>query len=75
MAQKTLNAFVVISGRVDNTFGQIGTALINMGQTIDQISSKLINFGKESIEVYRDYQDSMLDAQVALSTIYGRGSQ
>ena len=75
MAQKTLEAFVVISGRVDNTFGQIGTALINMGQTIDQISSKLINFGKESVEVYRDYQDSMLDAQVALSTTYGRGSQ
>lgn len=75
MAQKTLQAFVVLSGRVDNTFGQIGTTLINLGQTIDQISSKLINFGKESIEVYRDYQDSMLDAEVALSTIYGRGSR
>lgn len=75
MAQKTLNAFVVISGRVDNSFGQIGTALVNMGQTVDQISQKLINFGKESIEVYRGYQDSMLDAQVALSTTYGRGSR
>lgn len=75
MAQKTLDAFVVISGRVDNTFGQIGTALINMGQTVDQISQKLINFGKESVEVYRGYQDSMLDAQVALSTTYGRGSR
>lgn len=75
MAQKTLNAFVVLSGRVDNTFGQIGTTLISMGQTIDQISSKLINFGKESIEVYRGYQDSMLDAEVALSTTYGRGSR
>ena len=75
MEQKTLNAFVVLSGRVDNTFGQIGTTLISMGQTIDQISSKLINFGKESIEVYRGYQDSMLDAEVALSTTYGRGSR
>ena len=75
MAQKTLNAFVVIGGRVDNTFGQIGTALVSMGATIDEISTKLINFGKESIEVYRSYQDSMLDAQVALSTTYGRGSR
>ena len=75
MAQKTLNAFVVIGGRVDNTFGRIGTALVSMGSTIDEVSQKLINFGKESVEVYRDYQDSMLDAQVALSTTYGRGSQ
>lgn len=75
MAQKTLNAFVVIGGRVDNSFGQIGTALISMGQTVDEISQKLINFGKESVEVYRDYQDSMLDAQVALSTTYGRGTR
>ncbi len=75
MAQKTLNAFVVIGGRVDNTFGQIGTALINVGSTIDEVSQKLINFGKESVEVYRNYQDSMLDAEVALSTTYGRGSR
>lgn len=75
MAQKTLNAFVVIGGRVDNSFGQIGTALISMGQTIDQISQKLINFGKESVDVFRGYQDSMLDAQVALSTTYGRGTR
>lgn len=75
MAQKTLNAFVVIGGRVDNTFGQIGTALVAMGQTVDEVSQKLINFGKESVEVYRNYEDSMLDAQVALSTTYGRGTR
>lgn len=56
MAQKTLNAFVVIGGKVDNSFGQIGTALIAMGQTVDEISTKLINFGKKSIEVYKDYE-------------------
>ena len=75
MAQKTLNAYVVLSGRVDNTFGQIGTALINMGSTIDQISHKLIDFGKESIEVYQSYEYSMRDAQVALSTTYGRNTK
>lgn len=75
MAQKTLNATIVLGGRVDNTFGQIGTALTNVGATVDQLSQKLINFGRESIEVYRGYQDSMLDAQVALSTTYGRGTK
>lgn len=75
MAQKTLNAFVVIGGRVDNSFGQIGTALINLGSTVDEISSKLINFGKESVEVYRNYQDSMLEAEGALATTYGKGTR
>lgn len=75
MGQKTLQAVVVIGGRVDNTFGQIGTALVSMGSAIDEISQKLINFGKESVKVYREYQDSMLDAEVALSTTYGRGTQ
>ena len=75
MAQATLNAAVVLGGRVDNSFTQIGDALLNMSMTVDQISQNLINFGKDSINVYRGYQDSMLDAQVALSTTYGRGTR
>ncbi len=75
MAQATLNAAVVLGGRVDNSFTQVGDALLNMSMTVDQISQKLINFGKDSINVYRGYQDSMLDAEVALSTTYGRGTR
>ena len=75
MAQKTLNAFVVIGGRVDNSFGQIGTALINLGSTVDEISSKLINFGKESLEVYKDYDENMREAEGALATKYGQGTR
>ncbi len=75
MAEKQLNAAVVLMGRVDNSVGKIGQALTNIGSYIDQASQKLINFGKESVNVYRDYQDSMLDAEVALSTTYGRGTK
>lgn len=75
MAQRTLNAFVVIGGRVDNSFGQIGTALINLGSTVDEISSKLLNFGKESLNVYKDFELSMADAEIALATKYGQGTQ
>lgn len=74
MAQKTLNMGVVLFGRVDNTFGQIGQSLVQLGAQVDQISQKLIDFGKESIQVYRDYEDSMLDAEGALATVYGRDS-
>lgn len=75
MAQKTMNATIVVGGRVDNSFGRIGTVLANVGAQVDEVSRKLINFGKESLETYRGYEDSMLDAQVALSTSYGRGTQ
>ena len=59
MAQKTLNAFVVIGGRVDNSFGELGTALINMGGTVDEVSQKLIDMGKKSLNVYKDYEFNM----------------
>lgn len=67
MAQKTLNAFVVLSGQVDNTFGQIGTELINLGNTVDQVSQKLLNFGKESLNVYKDYEYNITE----LETVWG----
>lgn len=75
MAQKTIQMGVVLFGRVDNTFGRIGQELIQLGTQVDQISQKLIDFGKDSIEVYRNYEDSMLDAQGALATTYGRDSE
>ena len=54
MAQKQLNAVVVIGGRTDSSFSQIGDALISMGNAVDGVSQKLIDFGKESLEVYSD---------------------
>ena len=75
MAEKTLNAYVVLGGKIDNSFSQLGQGLINLGGHIDGISQKLINFGKESVQTYRSYEDSMLEAQVALSTSYGRGTK
>lgn len=74
MAQKTIRMGVVLFGRVDNTFGRIGNELVQLGAQVDQISQKLIDFGKESVEVYRNYEDSMLDAEGALATLYGRGT-
>ena len=75
MAQKTLQAMVVIGGKVDNTFGKIGDALVSMGGIIDGVSRKLIDFGKESIGVYQDYEYSMLDVEGSLSRIYVQDSQ
>lgn len=71
MAQKTLNAFVVIGGHVDNTFNRIGTELVNLGSTVDEISEKLINFGKESLDVYKSYDFNMAE----LETVWGKSEK
>ncbi len=63
MAQQTLHTVVSIGGHVDNTFGQIGDALINLGSQANLISQKIIGFGKESVQTYIDYDDLMRQVQ------------
>lgn len=67
---KQLRADIVIGGKTDNSFTQLGDALEKMGGQINGISRQLIDFGKESTSTYIDYEDAMLDAQVALRTQY-----
>lgn len=63
MGQQTLQTVVTISGQVDNTFGQIGGALIGLGSQIDMVSQKVIDFGKESVERYIAYDDLMREVK------------
>lgn len=63
MGQQILQTVITLSGRVDNSFGNIGAALLNVGSHIDALSQKLINFGKESIEEYVQYDDVMREVQ------------
>lgn len=74
MAQ-SLQTFITINAKVGNGFGQVGATLTELGSMINGISQELINFGKDSVKVYRDYEKSMTDAEVALSTTYGRGTK
>lgn len=74
MAQ-SLQTFITINAKVGNGFGQVGATLTELGSIVNGISQELINFGKDSVKVYRDYEKSMTDAEVALSTTYGRGTK
>jgi len=58
-----LQTVITLSGNVDNSFGEIGTSLINLGSQIDRISSKLIGFGNDSLQVYAEYDDVMRETQ------------
>ena len=75
MASQNLQTNIVINARTGNGFSQVGNTLTELGSMINGVSQQLINFGKESVTVYRNYEKSMADAEVALSTTYGRGTR
>lgn len=63
MAQKTIKTVIAISGHVDNKFGEVADALMNVGSRIDALSQKVIDFGKKSTQVYASYDDVMREVQ------------
>ena len=73
MAQ-VLETIIAINAQVGNGFSAVGTQLTQLGSLVNGTSQMLLDFGKESVEVYKDYEKSMADAEVALSTIYGRNT-
>ena len=65
----------IVINAVTKGFAGIGATLQELGSMVNGVSQELINFGKESVTVYRNYEKSMADAEVALSTKYGRGTR
>lgn len=72
---QTLQTLILINAKTGNGFSKVGATLTELGAMVDGLSQNLINFGKESVGVYRDYEKSMKDAEVALSTTYGRNTK
>lgn len=72
---KTLKADIIIGGKVDKSLYGMGAAIENIGSMVNQVSEKLIDFGKESTKAYVSYEDAMLDAEVALRTQYESASE
>ena len=75
MASQTIETIIAINARVGKGFAQVGATLTELGSMVNGVSQQLINFGKDSVKVYREYEKSMADAEVALSTVYGRGTR
>ena len=74
MAQ-TLETIIAINATVGNGFAEAGNTLSVLGAQIDGMSQKLIDFGKDSVKTYEDYEKNMAAARVALSTIYGQDTK
>lgn len=75
MASQTLQTIIAINAKVGNGFSEVGATLTELGSLVNGMSQQLIDFGKESVDVYRDYEKSMKDAEVALSTTYGQNTK
>ena len=73
MAQ-TLETIIAINAR-SNGFSDVGNTLTQLGVQIDQLSEKLINFGRDSLDTYEDYEKNMAEARGALATRYGRDTK
>lgn len=75
MGSQTLETYIAINARIGNGFSEVGATLTELGSIVDGMSQKLLNFGKESLEVYKDYEKSMSEAEIALSTSYGQNTK
>ena len=75
MAGQTLTTTILINARAGNGFSEVGNTLMELGSMVNGVSQQLIEFGKDSVNVYRDYDKSMHEAEVALATIYGRDTR
>ena len=85
MAQREVKAGIVLGGRVDGSVNVIGAKLdelagkadllgekwLRQGARIDQVGRQIINLGKESVSVYRNYEDGILETRSVLQGVYG----
>lgn len=67
---RTMRTDIVVGGKADSSFYRLGNELLRVGNMVNGISSKLISFGRESVETYTSFEDYMLDTKVALRTQY-----
>lgn len=66
MAQR-LETIIAINARAGDGFADVGNTLTQLGAQVDQISEKLISFGRDSLKTYEKYEVSMSEAKAALA--------
>lgn len=59
MAQKQLDAKVVLGGQTTAGFNALATKVEHLGQVVGQVSDKIIDVGDESVQVFKDYELNM----------------
>ncbi len=70
MAQTELSAKIVLGGRVDNTFTKLGNKIQALGTLVNQVGDKITSLYKDSVDVYKDYEYAMTEAESTLASTY-----
>ena len=70
-----LPANIIINAKTTSGFEAAGNKLTNMGYMHRQFGDKVLDFEKESVEVYKNYETVMLEAEGALTTQYKSATQ
>lgn len=65
---QTLETIIALRGRVDNSVAVLGDTITLLGSQVNRISQQLIRFGTDSLDVFKDYEQNMADAEAALRT-------
>lgn len=74
MAGNDIIRNIVLNGKVGSGFEAIGNTLMQMGAELETVSNKIINFGKESVDVYKNYEYNLGQVEFALQSRFKEGS-
>lgn len=66
---------VIIGGQTTSGFNALAGRLTTLGATVEKIGSYVREFEKDSVQVYRNYEDNMLAAEYALSAQYSSATE
>lgn len=72
---QNLTTNIVINAKAGSGFAQVGNTLMEMGSIVNQFSQKFFDFAEKSVDVYRNYEKSMKQTEVALATTYGNTTE
>ncbi|MBO4299741.1 MAG: phage tail tape measure protein [Clostridia bacterium] len=70
MAQKYLDAVIRLMGQQMPSFTSLGQSIENLGAQVDRIGDRIREFEKDSVNVYKEYDDHMLGVRSTLIKTY-----
>lgn len=79
---KVMRTDIVVGGKADSSFYQLGSEIIGLGNDISRlgnflngVSTQLIRFGTAGAKSYTAFEDYMLETEVAMRTQYESASE
>lgn len=68
VAQRNFPLSIVLRGQTDGSFNKMANSLVELGTYIESIGGPIRDMEKEALNVYKQYETSMLEAKGALTT-------